>query len=339
MGARPLVPLVLTIIVSLSVIAAVGLPLRQGAVFAASDDVDVTQRETEMAKKVPQQKTRPPATKAADGQGHAEGKRATKPAKGDGRHIRVAICQILCIDGDAEGNFRRIENALEVAAAGKAQLACFPESAILGWENPDAFKLAGPIPGPHSDRIVALARNYKMMISIGIDELAEPGCLYDSAILVNEKGKILLKHRKLNVLPELMDPPYSVGRPEDIRAVDTPLGRIGMLICADTFTEKYVKQAGSFEPDVLLVPYGWAAPKEKWPGHAKNLHKTVAQAARWAGCPVVGTDLVGMITHGPWTGQTYGAASVVADREGNIVTVLRDRDVDVQVIDLAIGRR
>lgn len=292
-----------------------------------------------MAKKAAHLNTRSPATKAADGQGRAEDRQATRGAKGDGKQIRVAVCQILCIDGDAEGNFRRIENALEVAAAGKAQLACFPESVILGWENPEAFKLAGPIPGPHSDRIAALARKYKMMIAIGIDELEKPGRLYDSAILVDEKGKILLKHRKLNVLPELMNPPYSVGKPEDIKAVDTPLGRIGMLICADTFTEKHVKQAASLEPDVLLVPYGWAAPKEKWPGHAKNLHKTVAQAARWAGCPVVGTDLVGMITHGPWTGQTYGAASVVADREGNILTVLRDRDVDVQIIDLTIGRR
>ncbi|MDM8007087.1 MAG: carbon-nitrogen hydrolase family protein [Phycisphaerae bacterium] len=292
-----------------------------------------------MARKVPPQKTRPPATKAAEVDGRAEGKQTTRPAKADGRQIRVAVCQILCIDGDAEGNFRRIENALEVAAAGKAQLACFPESAILGWENPDAFKLAGPIPGPHSDRIAALARKYKMMICIGVDELDQPGRLYGAAILVDDQGRILLKHRKLNVLPELMNPPYSTGKPEDITAVDTPLGRIGVLICADTFTEAHVKRAGSLKPDVLLVPYGWAAPKDKWPGHAKNLHKTVAQAARWAGCPVVGTDLVGMITHGPWTGQTYGAASVVVDREGNILTVLRDRDVDVQVIDLTIGRR
>lgn len=284
--------------------------------------------ETDMAQKSSGQKAKT-----------AESSQGTRPARGGKpRTIRVAICQILCIDGDADGNFRRIENALEVAAAGKAQLACFPESAILGWENPDAFKMAGPIPGPHSDRIAALARKYKMMISIGVDELASPGVLYGSVILVDQKGKILLKHRKLNVLPELMDPPYSVGKPEDIAAVDTPLGRIGMLICADTFVDKYVKRAGSLEPDVLLVPYGWAAPKEKWPGHAKNLHKTVAQAARWAGCPVVGTDLVGMITHGPWTGQTYGGASVVADLDGDILTILRDRDVDVQVIELSIGR-
>jgi predicted amidohydrolase len=295
--------------------------------------------ETTMAKKASKYNAIPVVKIASRGEDRAESRQSTQPAAG-GRpgSVRLAVCQILCIDGDAEGNFRRIENALEIAAAGKAQLACFPESAILGWENPEAFKMAGPIPGLHSDRIAALARKYKMMICIGVDELDQPGRLYGAAILVDEKGKILLKHRKLNVLPELMDPPYSTGKPEDITAVDTPLGRIGILICADTFTEAYVKRAGSLKPDVLLVPYGWAAPKQKWPGHAKNLHNTVAKAARWAGCPVVGTDLVGMITHGPWTGQTYGGQSVVADREGKVLVVLRDRDVDVQVIDLQIGR-
>ena len=28
-----------------------------------------------------------------------------------------------------------------------AQIATFPESAILGWENPEAHRLAHPIPG------------------------------------------------------------------------------------------------------------------------------------------------------------------------------------------------
>ncbi len=58
--------------------------------------------------------------------------------------VHVAVCQILVIDGDREGNFRRIEYALETAKASHADIAAFPESAILGWENPDAHRLAGP---------------------------------------------------------------------------------------------------------------------------------------------------------------------------------------------------
>src|SRR5947207_15441727 len=77
--------------------------------------------------------------------------------------VRLAICQILVIDSDREGNFRRIEDALEQAQAQHAQIAVFPESSILGWENPDAHRIAEPIPGKDSDRIAALARKYSQI--------------------------------------------------------------------------------------------------------------------------------------------------------------------------------
>jgi N-carbamoylputrescine amidase len=252
--------------------------------------------------------------------------------------VRIAVCQILAIDGDREGNFRRIEYALEQARAAHADIAAFPESVILGWQNPDAHRLATPIPGADSDRIAALAREYGLMISIGLDEKDE-GRLYDSAILVDKTGKLLWKHRKLNVLAHLMDPPYAVGAPEAIGAVDTEYGRIGVLICADTFVDAYVERINQLKPDLVLVPYGWAAEVDKWPQHEKDLEHLIARRAQAWGCPVVGTDLVGVIMHGPWTGQTYGGASVVADGAGHVVAVLRDRDVEVRVVELPMARR
>jgi predicted amidohydrolase len=252
-----------------------------------------------------------------------------------GRTLRVAVCQILVVDGDREGNFRRIEYALEAARAGNAEIATFPESSILGWENPDAHRLATPILGPDSDRIAALARRYGVMIAIGLDE-KDGDHLYDSAILVDKTGKLLWKYRKLNVLPELMDPPYSVGKAEDIGAVDTEHGRICIVICADTFVDDYARRVDRLKPDLVLVPYGWAAEVGEWPAHEKELERLVAKRAREWKCPVVGTDLVGEMTHGPWAGRTYGGASVVADGSGSVVAVLRDRDVDVRVVELRL---
>jgi predicted amidohydrolase len=255
-----------------------------------------------------------------------------------GRSVKVAVCQILCIDGDREANFRRVEYAMEDAKRGDAQIACFPESVVLGWENPDAHKRAAPIPGTDSDRIAGLAKKFGMMIAIGLDE-KEGDKLYDSAILVDKMGRLLLKHRKINVLPELMDPPYSTGRPEDIRAVETEFGRIGVMICADTFVQDHVRRMQALKPDLVLVPYGWAAEVEKWPKHAKELEKLVCRIAGAWGCPVVGTDLVGVISQGPWRGRTYGGASVIADDSAKPIVVLRDRDVDLQVVGLRLNGR
>jgi len=259
----------------------------------------------------------------------------TLPAQA--RTVRVAVCQILSIDGDREGNFRRVEYALEDARAAHADIAAFPESAILGWENPDAHRMATPIPGADSDRIAELARKYGMMISIGLDE-TDGGKLYDSAILVDKTGKLLWKHRKLNVLAWLMDPPYAEGRPEDVGVTETEFGRIGLVICADTFVDRIARRIEQLAPDLMLVPYGWAAPVDKWPEHAKELEKLVAKrAAQWK-CPVVGTDVIGEMTHGPWKGQTYGGASVVVDASGKTLQLLRDRDVEVRTVALELAR-
>lgn len=256
---------------------------------------------------------------------------------GQARTVRVAVCQILSIDGDREGNFRRVEYALEDARAAHAGIAAFPESVILGWENPDAHHLAAPIPGADSDRIAALARKYGVMISIGLDE-KDGGKLYDSAILVDKTGKILWKHRKLNVLAFLMEPPYAEGRAEDVGVTETEFGRIGVVICADTFVDKIAQRIQDLAPDLMLVPYGWAAPMDQWPQHAKELDKLVTRrAAQWK-CPVVGTDVIGQMTHGPWTGQTYGGASVVVDASGKVLQILRDRDVEVRTVTLELKR-
>jgi predicted amidohydrolase len=254
------------------------------------------------------------------------------------RSVRVAICQILSIDSDREGNFRRIEYALEAARDARADIAAFPESVILGWENPDAHRLATPIPGPDSERIAALARKYGVMISIGLDE-KDGDRLYDAAILVDRNGRVLWKHRKLTVLPELMDPPYSEGTVEGIGGAETEWGRIGMLICADTFGDAHAERIRAFNPDLVLIPFGWAAEMEKWPGHAKSLENLVVRRARQWGVPVVGPNLVGMMTHGPWKGQTFGGMSLVVDGSGKVLVTLRDRDVHVRVIEVPLRER
>ena len=220
--------------------------------------------------------------------------------------VKVAICQILVIDSDREGNFRRIEYALADAKAQGAQIAAFPESSILGWENPEAHRLAEPIPGADSQRIQELAKKYGLMIAIGLDEKKTATGFTTLLILVERSGKLLWKHRKINVLPELMTPPYSQGDPSEINVVETEFGRIAFLICADTFSDSFFQRIRDLKPDFMIVPYGWAARPAEWPEHAKELEKIVSKRARDLGCDVVGTDLVGIMSAGPWKGYTYG---------------------------------
>jgi len=245
------------------------------------------------------------------------------------RRVKVAMCQIFCLDGDRSGNRARMERAVAEAKDGGAEIVCFPETAFLGWVNPEAHQRAFPIPGEDSAFLCGLARGNKVFICAGLAEKKEDR-LYDSVILIDDEGKILMKHRKINILEELMTPAYTSG--QNVAATDTKFGRIGLLICADTFQEDLLERMSALEPDMMLVPYGWAAGEEQWPEHGNELKKVVVKAACHIGAPVFGTDLVGEITHGPWTGLVYGGQSVAADASGSVLAVACDRDREILIV-------
>lgn len=250
------------------------------------------------------------------------------------RNIKVAMCQIFVLDGDREGNFVRIENAITEARAGRADIICFPETVILGWVNPDAYERAYPIPGADSDRLCEMAKKHKTYLCVGLAE-KDGDKLHDSVVLIDDAGQILLKHRKMNILTELMDPPYTPGN--DVNVVKTKFGRIGLLICADTHRDEILERMAELKPALLLVPYGYAEVEEKWPEHGKRLEFVVGKAASRTGTAVIGTNVVGEITKGPWAGRVYGGQSVTADKDGKTIAIAKDRDRDVKIVSIKTG--
>ncbi len=247
---------------------------------------------------------------------------------------KIAMCQIFVLDGDRAGNFIRIENAISEARKAGAEIVCLPETAILGWVNPDAHQRAYPIPGKDSAHLCELAKKYRVYLCAGLEE-KDGKRLYDSVILTDDKGKILLKHRKINIMPELMTPPYTPGSKVNIEK--TRFGKIGILICADTHDDKILDRMAALKPDLLLVPYGYAAPENDWPDHGKQLKRVVTKTARKIGAPAVGTNLVGQITNGPWTGRVYGGQSIAADKNDKVIGIARDRDRDIKIITVNTG--
>ncbi|MBN2136846.1 MAG: carbon-nitrogen hydrolase family protein [Sedimentisphaerales bacterium] len=244
--------------------------------------------------------------------------------------VRIGMCQVDLVDGDREGNFVRIEEGIAEAKAKGAEIACFAETAILGWVNPEAHEKAFAIPGADSDRLCELALKYAIHLCAGLAE-KDGGDLYDSAVLIGDVGRILLKHRKIILLSELMRPPYTPGG--EVAVVESRLGRVGLLICADTHKDEILARMGELTPELVVVPYGYAAVEADWPGHGKELERVVVNAARKTGAVVVGTNSVGKLSHGPWKGRVYGGQSVSAGPNGVILAKCADRLRDIAVFE------
>ena len=84
----------------------------------------------------------------------------------------------------------------------------------------------------------------------------------------------------------------------------------------------------------MIIPYGWAKESDGWPEHGHELEKTVRNAAETIGCPVIGTNLVGSIAHGPWKGQIFGGQSVVCDEKGKVLAKAKDREREVLMVEV-----
>ena len=250
------------------------------------------------------------------------------PAIQDGP-IKVAACQIL-VDGDPEAALARVDAALGEAVALGAQIACFPEACVLGWVNPEAHTRAGGPNGATVKRLQELARRHRIMFAVGLVQ-KEGESLHNVALLIDRDGEVLLRHRKVNIMQGLMEPAYVAGDEEAASVVDTRLGRIGLLVCADTFKDTLVNTLAQARPDLVLVPYGWAAPEGDWPGHGKSLHAWISNTALKTGAPVLGVDSVGALGHGPWTGFVLGGQSACAGSSGELHGVLADREAQVPV--------
>ena len=125
------------------------------------------------------------------------------PSPGFGETVRVAICQIQVTDGDVPGNLAKVEDFVRQAAEASARICVFPELIDVGFgpivKAQSGAELARPIPGETTDRLGEIALQYRMWIEAAILE-AVPGGAYDTNVLIDEQGNVVLKQRKAFVL-------------------------------------------------------------------------------------------------------------------------------------------
>src|SRR5437764_547793 len=162
--------------------------------------------------------------------------------------VRVAAIQATPVILDARGSVQKAVRLLGEAAAQGAQLAVLPEAFIpLYPSNSWARAAAGfggfdelwerlwensvDVPGPLVDRLADACAANQLHCAIGVNERESerPGSLYNTLLLIGPQG-LLYKHRKL--MPTHHERLFhGFGRGDDLQVVETPLGRVGGLIC------------------------------------------------------------------------------------------------------------
>lgn len=223
------------------------------------------------------------------------------------------------VDGGAKAaNLARAEMSIARAAAAGAQVALLPEALNLGWTHGSARREADQIPdGETCVRLGAAAQRYGVFVCAGLIERAGVQ-RYNSAVLIDPQGKVLLHHRKINELDIAHD---LYARGDRLGVAQTPFGTMGVMICADAFARGQVvsRTLGLMGASVILSPCAWAVPadhdnvREPYGRVWLDNYSPVAREFRlW----IAGCSNVGPIVDGPWSGRKCIGCSLVMSPEG-----------------------
>ncbi len=257
--------------------------------------------------------------------------------------------------------------AIEEAA--DADLVVFPETwvtgypawvfGMAGWDDPEARRWYGrllresPVVGAGDEAdddlapVRAAARRTATTVVLGINERVG-GSLHNSLVTIGPDGRLLNLHRKL-VPTHTERIVWGPGDGAGLRAVDTPAGRVGGLVCWEHWMP-LARQALHADGEQIHVA--------AWPD-VPELHELAARTyAREGGCFVVSAapflttedvppELLGAYRAGvgpdaPTEGALFDGGSSIASPDGGwLVPPVRGRaelivaEVDLDAVDEA----
>lgn len=168
--------------------------------------------------------------------------------------VRVAAIQAAPVFMDRDRTVEKTVGLIGNAASKGARLVAFGETFIPGypawldlcpgsaaWDSPPAKKAYArlvensvEIPGPATERLAGAAREHGVVVVVGVHERVGTGpghgTLYNTQIIFGHDGSILSTHRKL-VPTHAERLIWGRGDARGLEAVETPIGRVGNLIC------------------------------------------------------------------------------------------------------------
>ena len=258
----------------------------------------------------------------------------------EGRQIRKENIEHFC---------EMIDNAVKFWRW-NTKICVFPEFSFSGFSVEETIKEwmekgAVHMPGEETDRLAEKAIEHDLYIvahGYEVDDWLlsfQPVGYFNTAFMINNKGKLVMKYRKF--CSSMTTTPYDIldeyvkkyGWDALFPVVDTPLGKLGMLICCDASVPELWRCLAMKGAEVVLYP-------------TSNPYGT-PDVRPWNGYPQVWARInqyyVAVANQGPWRGYqpyyTCGRSSIygpkgeqVAIADGAEETIIKGRGIDINVV-------
>ena len=262
------------------------------------------------------------------------------------KKTKIAIIQTK-VSNNEKLNIRNSINKIILAAKKKAKIICLPELFLSPYfcqtENHSKFKLAEKIPGKKTILYCELAKKLSVILIIPLFEKKTSGFYHNTSIIINEKGKIISKYRKMHI-PD--DPGYYEKfyfTPGDLgfKSTKTKYAKIGSLICWDQWFPEAARLTVLKGAEILFYPtaIGWH-PKEKKKFGKSQLDAWIIMQRSHAianGVFVAAINRTGLEKIGNKKIQFWGN-SMIIDPSGNIVARAKSEKEEILICDINLSK-
>lgn len=164
--------------------------------------------------------------------------------------------------GDKEGNVTRLLELTEEAIARGARLVVLPEMGTTGYcwtGREEVAPLVEPIPGSTTDRFANLAARKGVWVVVGMpEEDRRTGGFFNSAALVGPAGVVGTYRKTHSFITEVR---WARDGDLALPVFDTPVGRLGILICMDAEYPEPARVLALSECDIVCFLTNWLGEK------------------------------------------------------------------------------
>lgn len=174
---------------------------------------------------------------------------AEAPAK---RPVRIVTTRLkMPARPSMEANLAAMSAILDIAGAGKPDLVLMTEAPVDRGVRGPLDELSEPIPGPATRMISEKARRFGMYVAVSLHE-KEGGTFYNTAVLIDRKGAVAGKYRKVHLATAEGERGITPG--SDFPVFQTDFGKVGMMICWDNWFPESARALRLNGAELVLLP-------------------------------------------------------------------------------------
>jgi len=175
------------------------------------------------------------------------------------RKVPVALIQTAC-SHQPEKNLAHTLSRITLAARQGAKLVCLQELFrslyFCQKEDYEHFDLAETIPGPTTRLLSQAAKKHKITLVSSLFEKRTGGLYHNTAVVFGPDGKILGTYRKMHIPddPGFSEKFYFAPGDTGFQPIDTPVGRLGVLVCWDQWYPEAARLMALRGAEILIYP-------------------------------------------------------------------------------------